>query len=62
MDRIQPIPGRPPAIEPIPPLRRTDRTQEKRQRDEDEQRRRKRRQPPPEPPPDDGRPHIDVRV
>jgi hypothetical protein len=62
VDRIQPIPPRPPAVQPIPALRRTDRPEEKRQREDEEQRRRKRRQPAPEPPPDDGQPHIDVRV
>jgi hypothetical protein len=63
MDRIQPIPPRPPAVQPIPALRRTDRAEEKREHDQEEQRRRKKRQPAPEqPPPDDGMPHIDVRV
>ena len=64
MDPIQPIRGQPPAIQPIPPLTRTDRTEEKRRRDEEEQRRRKRRedQDADDEQPDDGRPHVDIRV
>jgi hypothetical protein len=65
VDPIQPIRGQPPAIQPIPPLTRTDRTEEKRRRDEEEQRRRKRRDgqgAPQDEPPDDGRPHVDIRV
>jgi hypothetical protein len=65
VDPIQPIRGQPPAIQPIPPLTRTDRTEEKRRRDEEEQRRRKRRDgqgSSQDEPPDDGRPHVDIRV
>lgn len=61
MDRIEPIRPRPPAPEPIPAIRRTDRSTD--HREQQDQPPRKRRQPPRrEPPPDDGRPHIDVTV
>ena len=63
MDRIERIPPRPPAIQPIPALKRTDRPEEKRRRDEEERKRRKGRgRQEPDGPPDDGLPHIDVRV
>jgi hypothetical protein len=61
VDRIDPIRPRPPVTEPIPAIRRTDRSTD--QRGQQDQPPRKRRQPPRhEPPPDDGRPHIDVTV
>lgn len=62
MDRIDPIRPRPPMAEPIPAIRRTDRSTD--QRREQDGQSRKRRPPAPrrEPPPDDGRPHIDVTV
>jgi hypothetical protein len=61
VDRIEPIRPRSPAPEPIPGIKRTDRSGERRERQDPEQRR-DRREPPAEPPPDDGLPHIDVRV
>jgi hypothetical protein len=61
MDRIDPIRPWPPMAEPIPAIRRTDRSNDQRQQDDAPPR--KRKQPPRrEPPPDDGRPHIDVTV
>lgn len=62
MDRIDPIRPRPPMAEPIPAIRRTDRSTD--HREQQDRQPRKRRPPAPrrEPPPDDGRPHIDVTV
>jgi hypothetical protein len=60
-DRIDPIGPRPPSAAPIPVIRRSDGSTEKRQRDDAEKRKR-RPVPQPAPPPDDGMPHIDVRV
>jgi hypothetical protein len=61
VDRIDPIRPRPPSAQPIPPIRRSDGSTEKRDRDGSEPRKR-RPPPPPRPPPDDGLPHIDIRV
>jgi hypothetical protein len=60
-DRIDPISPRQPAPAPIPSIRRSDGSDEERERDPSQPRKR-RPPPPPEPPPDDGLPHIDVRV
>ncbi len=63
MDRIQPIGPRPPQPSPIPAVRRSDGSTEKRDREGAQQKRRRRATVPAlPPPPDDGRPHIDVRV
>jgi hypothetical protein len=63
VDRIQPIGPRPAEPPPIPAVRPSDGSAEKRDRERQQQQRR-RRAPVSEPPapPDDGRPHIDVRV
>jgi hypothetical protein len=63
VDRIQPIGPRPAEPAPIPAIRRSDGSTEKRERERSQQQGR-RRAPESEdpPPPDDGRPHIDVRV
>jgi hypothetical protein len=60
-DRIDPISPRPPSAAPIPAIRRSDGSAEKRERQDSEPRKR-RPAPQPPPPPDDGRPHVDVRV
>ncbi len=62
MDRIDPIRPRPPMAEPIPAIRRTDRSTDKQQQHDAPPRKRREQQPRREPPPDDGRPHIDVTV
>jgi hypothetical protein len=60
-DRIDPISPRPPSAAPIPAIRRSNGSPEKRERDGSEPRKRK-AVPQPPPPCDDGRPHIDIRV
>jgi hypothetical protein len=63
VDRIEPIPPRPPITDPVMPVRRSDGATE-RQREEAERRRKRREAPRDQPPPpeDDGRPHVDIRV
>jgi hypothetical protein len=64
VDRIERIPPRPPATEPVMPVRRSEGATE-RERDAAERRRKQREKPrgdEPPPPEDDGRPHVDVRV
>jgi hypothetical protein len=61
VDRIEPIPPRPPATERVPAIHRGESATDKRE----QQGRRPGQQPKPpprEPPPDDGRPHVDVTV
>jgi hypothetical protein len=61
VDRIEPIPPRPPATEPIPAIRRGESATDK--RDQPDRRKQGRPRPPHrEPPPDDGRPHVDITV
>jgi hypothetical protein len=62
MDRIDPIRPRPPMAEPIPAIRRLDRSTDREQQQDAQQRKRRPAPPRREPPPDDGRPHIDVTV
>jgi hypothetical protein len=62
VDRIQPIGPRPAEPAPIPAIRRSDRSTEKRERERPQQQRRRGAPEPEAAPPDDGRPHIDVRV
>jgi hypothetical protein len=62
VDRIEPIRPQPPAPQPIPAIRRTDRAHPDREHERPDERRRKRREPPPPEQPDDGMPHVDVRV